>query len=238
MNSLLGAFLAATVSLQPTLLGYTGLVNVPSALVRDDLTVGFRWQSAPNPVMYVPGTAPVDRSYLVALPVLPHTEVALSGLQEVGWYDPQVPVLPYTVHRAFGGKIGGALPGVPGLSVAAGMVDPVSVNFLARGPVGKTHYGLTAVFAVATEVLGPLAVTVGYGRGDHTTDKCCRSTSFLDGPIGGLDWALPLGLEAIAEWDGDNLNGAMRWNGPWGVGLMGGRAGGGWTGGASWAVKL
>lgn len=238
MNPILGAFLSATASLQPTILGYTGLINVPTAAVRTDLAIAYRWQSAPNPVMNIPGTAPVDRSYIVALPVLPYTEVALDGLQEIGWYDPQVPLLPYAIHRALGLKAGGAIPGVPGLSLAAGMVDPVSVNFLYRGAVGKTHYGLTSAFGVATYALGPLSLTLGAGYGDHTSDKCCRQSPFLDGLIGGLDWALPLGLEAVGEWDGENLNGALRWNGPWGLGLMGGRAGGGWTAGGSWVIRL
>ncbi len=236
--SLLSAFLSATASAQPSLLGYTGLINVPTAAIRTDLALAFRWESGPNPVMHVPGTAPVDRSYLVALPLLPGTEVSLSGLQEIGWHDPQVPVLPDAVHRALGVKAGGPLPFVPGLRLAVGMVDPVSVNFLYRGPVGKTHYGLTSGFAVATETLGPLSLTLGYGLGDRTTDKTARSTPFLDGTLGGLDWALPLGFEALGEWDGENVNGALRWNGPWGLGLMGGRAGGGWTAGASWAIRL
>lgn len=236
MNPLVAAFVLATPSVQPSLLGYSGLLNVPSADIRRDLGIAFRWIDAPRALLEPAGIKGPNRSYILSAPFLPFLEGSLDFLQVVGWYDPEATVTGYAVHRAFSAKA--AVSPFPGSSLAAGVVDPISANFLNKGGRGGTHYGLTAVYGVATQRLGPLALTVGYGMGDETPGRDSRTQPFLDGPFGGAQWALAFGLELLAEWDGLDFNYGARWNGPWGIGLEAGRVGGGLSGGLSLGVPL
>ncbi|MBI6546134.1 MAG: hypothetical protein HY692_05030 [Cyanobacteria bacterium NC_groundwater_1444_Ag_S-0.65um_54_12] len=237
MNPLVAAFLSATPSVGAAIAGYSGLLHVPTAEVRENLSLSFNWLSAPRTLLGTTGDLPVNRTYLVTVPFFPNFEGTLGLLQIVGWSDPQVPVLPYLVHRTLTLKIRLPLPWY-GVAVAFGVVDPVSANFLSHGPALKTHYGMTAAFGVATYKAGPLAVTVGGGLGDRSIDKQARSEPFLDGLLAGLIWALPGGFQLLAEWDGFDANVGTRWNGPWGIGITAGRAGGGWLAGSSLGIEL
>lgn len=237
MNPLIGALLAATPSVDASLIGYSGLFNVPTAETRQDLGLSFRWLDAPEYLMRPAGTDRVNRNYVIALPLFGFLEMSMGMLQVVGWYDPQVPLLPYAVHRTFAAKVRVPLDWA-GPQLAVGVVDPVSANFLAFGPGLKTHYGLTSAYAVATQRLGPLSFTAGWGRGDEEPGKSSRTKPFLPGPFGGLSWALPGGLELMAEYDGITTNGGLRWAGPWGLAVQGGYVGGGWSAGTSVGIKL
>lgn len=237
MLGLVGFLGAATPSLTPSLIGYSGLFNVPTAEVRQDMALAFRWLDAPEYLLRPPGTDRVNRNYLIALPLLSFLEISMGMLQVIGWYDPQVPLLPYAVHRTFAVKA--RLPvDWPGPGLAVGVIDPVSANFLAFGPGLKTHYGLTTVYVVGTQRLGPLMLTAGWGQGDEDPRKDSRKTPFLHGPFGGLAWALPGGLEILAEYDGATTNWGVRWIGPWGLGLQGGQVGGGLSAGMSLSIRL
>ncbi|MBM3270243.1 MAG: YjbH domain-containing protein [Candidatus Sericytochromatia bacterium] len=236
MNPLIW-LLSATPSADPSVLGYTGLLHVPTAEVRQDATLAFRWLDAPEPLLQFPGTDRVNRTYSVILPFFPFLEGTLSFVQVVGWTDPEVPLLPYAVHRAFNAKA--RLPvDWAGPAVAAGVLDPVSANFLSSGGKLNTHYGLTTFYAVATQRLGPLSLTAGYGYGDRAEGKWGRTKPFLDGVFGGADLALPGGLDLLAEYDGITANYGARLALPWGFGLQGGFAGGGWTAGLAAAIRL
>ncbi|MBM3274479.1 MAG: hypothetical protein FJZ00_04965, partial [Candidatus Sericytochromatia bacterium] len=122
-----------------------------------------------------------------------------------------------------------------GPDFALGAIDPIGANML-NGY--DTKYGLTSYYAVATQRLGPLAITAGWGVGDRRLDNYARRQAFLDGPFGGLALGLPLGFELLAEWDALRPNGAIAWNGPFGISLLAGRIGSGWTAGASTALSL
>jgi len=237
MNPLVAAFLTATPSVDASLLGYSGLMNVPSAHTRQDLGLSFRWLDAPEALLQFTGTSRVDRMYIVSGPFLPFLEGAIGFVQVIGWVDPDVPLLPYAVHRAFDLKVRLPLDWA-GPQIAAGVIDPISANFLASDSKLNTHYGLTTFYGVASQRLGPLELTAGYGQGDTSPGAWGRTKPFLHGPFGGAVWARPLGLEVMAEYDGATVNGGLRWKGPWGWGLQGGYVGGGWSAGTSLGVPL
>ncbi len=237
MNLLIGALLAATPSMDASLIGYTGLLNVPTAETRQDLGISVRWLDSPEPLLKFAGTTPVNRSYVVSTAFLPFLEGSLGLLQVVGWYDPQTPIWPYAVHRTLSAKIRAPIPWA-GPQFAVGVVDPISANLLAFGEQLKTHYGLTNAYLAATQRLGPVLVSGGWGLGDTAVGKSGRTKPFLHGPFGGAAWALPGGLELMAEYDGITTNYGLRWASPWGLNVQGGYVGGGWSAGTAIGVRL
>jgi hypothetical protein len=235
--SLVAAFLAASSSVGVSPIGYSGLLNVPTAQTRQDLGLSFNWMDAQEPLLQFIGTSNVNRTYGISLPLFPFVEISMSFLQVIGWYDPEVPLLPYTVHRTI--AIKGRLPlDWAGPQLAGGIIDPVSANFLATSGTLNTHYGLTTGYLVATQQLGPLSITAGYGNGDTLSGKWGRTKPFLHGIFGGAELALPLGLDLMGEYDGLTTNVGGRLSLLWGITLQGGYAGGGWTAGTAVATPL
>ncbi len=236
MNLFIASLLAASPSADAAIAGYTGLFNVPTAEIRDELSLSFRWIEAPRAdLLLTPeNTGLVNRTYLISLPLLPFVEATFGALSVSEWFDPGFPHLPTGFHRSVSAKL--RVPLVwPGPSFAVGVVDPFSANSF-NGT--DTRYGLTSYYGVATQRVGPLAISAGYGMGDRRSNLFARLGPFLDGPFGGVVWALPLGLEALAEWDGHALNEGLRWAGPFGFTIEGGRLGDGLTAGVSLGAKL
>jgi hypothetical protein len=231
----LDLFLAATPSIDAAIVGYSGILNVPTAEIRDDLALSFHWLEGPKSelIMAHETTGSVNRMYVAALPLLPVLEVSGGALSIDGWPDNAFTIIPNGFHRAISLKL--RSPGTwPGPAWAVGVIDPFSANAF-NGL--SSAYGLRNVYVVATQRIGPLALAAGFGQGDRPA-RGYRQVPFLDGPFGGAVWALPFGFQAMGEWDARALNYGLRWVGPWGISARWGRLGTAYTAGATLTVGL
>ncbi|MBM3270765.1 MAG: hypothetical protein FJZ01_24295 [Candidatus Sericytochromatia bacterium] len=229
-------FLTATPSVDLALAGYSGLFNVPTATVVERLSLAYRWLEAPKRDLLLspPNTGFVNRDYVASLPLLPFVEVTAGALSVSDWPDPGFPHLPNGFHRALSAKL--RLPLYwQGPALAIGTVDPLSANAFNGLDTG---YGLANYYIVATQRWGPFALTGGWGAGDRKPNRYARSEPFLDGFFYGLQWALPFGIEFVAEWDARSPNAGLRWVSPFGFSLAGASLGGGYTAGAGFGLDL
>lgn len=179
--------------------GGTGLIKTPTALTLEEgeFALGFSWIGGPRGYLYQPKT---NRHYFAALALLPGLEMTLDQLQVVGWYPGDAPGVAYGFHRMWNVKYQLPLP-ASWPRVAVGAQDPLGANFLARGSIGKTDYGLNTFYGVATQPLGPVSLHLGYGD----------SPRFIKGVFGGADWEVGGGLNLRIEHDSQEWNAGVSW---------------------------
>lgn len=203
-SALLFSLLVAAAPLEtkaaPALAGNTGLIKTPTADVLDEgeFVIGFSWIGGPRSYLFRPKT---NRMYYASMGILPGLELSLDMLQVIGWVDPEAPGVAWAIHRLSNAKFRLPLPDYwP--RVAIGAQDPLSVNALARGPVGQTNYGLTTFYGVVSHTMGPVSGHLGFAQ----------SRSFLNGAFGGVDLDLGRGINVRAEYDGQQWNTGVLWS--------------------------
>lgn len=179
--------------------GGTGLVKTPTALTLEDgeFALGFSWIGGTRGYLFRPKT---NRHYFASMALLPGLELTLDQLQVVGWYPGDAPGVAYGFHRMWNVKYRLPLP-ANWPRVAVGAQDPIGANFLSRGAIGKTDYGLNTFYGVVSQPFGPLSLHMGYGD----------SPRFIKGVFGGVDWEVGAGLNLKLEYDSDEWNAGMSW---------------------------
>lgn len=191
----------------PSLAGNTGLIKTPTAYVFSDgeFIIGFSWVGGARSYLFRPLT---NRMYFASIGVLPGLELSLDMLQVIGWVDPDAPGVAWAIHRLSNAKYRLPLP-ANWPKVAFGAQDPLSANFFARGPVGKTSYGLTTYYGVVSHSIGPVSGHFGLAQ----------SRDFLNGVFGGADIDLGHGLNYRVEYDSQQWNVGLLWSPFGGLGV-------------------
>jgi|GEM_PF-1155615 Bacterial putative lipoprotein (DUF940). len=183
--------------------GYTGLISIPTPEVEPEgrMCIAFSWLDGSRTYLMAPR---INRVYALTMGLLPGLEVTFRQTQVIGWRDPDAPGVAYAFDRMGSFKYRLPLPaGFPRL--AAGIQDFASVGMLMGiSPLkpGLDQRGLTTLYAVMGDRLGPVAWSLG----------AARSHASINGTFGGASIDLPGGFQLMAEHDSQTINLGMRFS--------------------------
>lgn len=188
-TSFLSADLCAGADLQNhlSLQGFTGIINTPSAEVTtaSDVDLQFNNQLESQFVRKYPN----ERNFIFSLGILPHVELGGRLASRVD------------SSKSRGYIVGGERD----LSGNIKLQLPWQPSYLPHLAVGVQDFGggapqFRSKYAVASETLGPLKLSLGYGTGPDR----------LSGVFGGAEWQALDWLYVLADNDSDESNFGLR----------------------------